>query len=144
MISFSYDEYIQDMQDQGIVIWVAELSDGRSVYMDDGRPGAEPYSAWLRLRHFLRSEVTLRVNTIYLRFRSNVVREITPYRADGYFFVKKLMGEWGSEKPIGFYILGHMNGDKIITTEWKVPELLKVEDSSRETDLDCESLIRFS
>lgn len=140
MLTFSYDDYVQDFQDAGNAIWVTELSDGRSVYMDDYRPGVEPHSAWMRLRRYLKDN-PLKIDTIYLRFRSNIIREVVPYRADGYFFSRKLLGEWGSPDPVKMLVLGYLQGDTVFTTDWTSPSLQNAGHSSRPVDLSSECLI---
>ena len=129
MISFHEDDYIRFLQeDRATAIWVATLTDGRRVWMDDHRPGLEPYSAWIRLREFLQ-ETSLGIRGFRLKFRSH---EICPASdgADGYFFSKSSVRVAGG-KTRQFYLFGHLFGDRIQVQRWKVPELILVDLDAR-------------
>jgi hypothetical protein len=44
------DEYVTELQhDRATAIWLVKLDDGSVIAMDDGRPGENPSSAWIRL-----------------------------------------------------------------------------------------------
>ena len=48
-VSKKIDPYISAYADSN-PIWIVKLSNGETVYQDDGRPDVEPESAWLRLK----------------------------------------------------------------------------------------------
>jgi len=70
MITFVEDDYIQH---QNIVSaqWIAELSDGTTVYQDDGHPERSNQSSWLRLSMYLK-QTRLNIVSLKLRYRSNI------------------------------------------------------------------------
>ena len=43
------DSYVNQYGDKN-PMWIAELSNGETIYQDDGRPNAVPESAWARLK----------------------------------------------------------------------------------------------
>ena len=50
-VSKKIDPYISAYADSN-PIWIVKLSNGETVYQDDGRPDVEPESAWLRLKQY--------------------------------------------------------------------------------------------
>ena len=132
MICFSEDDFVRTLQlEKKTAIWIAELSDGRLVYQDDGRPGLDEPSAWKRLSLFLEKEV-LKITNISLKFRSHKHTNILPSNQDGYFFSKSSAGLWGSRTTYHFYLLGHLCDGVIKVQKWKVPELLLIEQVDRD------------
>jgi hypothetical protein len=72
------DDYTRSLEtDRRQALWRAELSDGRVVVMDDGRPGVSPDSAWLRLAEEVR-RTGVRIRRLWPQFRSNA--QPTPSR----------------------------------------------------------------
>ncbi len=69
-VSLSPDDYVEEMQERRYAVWIAKLTDGTSVWMDDGRPGVRPDSAWLRLCDYVAVH-KLRIVDIDLKFRTN-------------------------------------------------------------------------
>jgi hypothetical protein len=131
------DEYVCDLMDGGTAIWVAELSTGEVVYMDDGRPGSTG-SAWLRLGRRVREE-GLKVVDVRLKFRSEERRGV-PRGADGYFFSKAAAGAMG-EPADHFYLLGALAGGVLTVGRWAVPELIRTDTSTRDPESAGERLI---
>lgn len=119
MISFEEDDYIRDLQDRGQTIWIAELSNGQSVYYDDYRPGNLIDSAWIRLRYYLQ-ENNLSISKLRLKFRSN--QKLVGQGAEGYFFSKQLFGGFG-KKGKSFYLTGTVRQGILTVEQWAVPEL---------------------
>lgn len=112
--------------------WIAELSNGQRVYQDDGRPGLQEYSAWIRLKDYCKQE-GIYITNLYLQFRSNHVHPL-PAKAEGYFFShKSAIFSWGGE-TYGFYLVGHVEGDVIKVKEYKVPELILFREEERSVD----------
>lgn len=117
--------------------WVAILDNGETILQDDGRPGAEPASAWLRLREYIRDD-RLKIRRLYLQHRSNIVTPL-PDDAAGYFFCNRAVALLFDNNTYGFYVVGYLTKDNQIETQvWKVPELLLAETgvrSAEEADL---------
>ena len=127
-------------EDRGHAVWVATLSSGEEVAMDDGRPGHAPASAWLRLRERVRAE-GLRVVGLRLQFRSHVVRPV-PADAPGYFFSKCSVGVLsGSSFHLAFYLVGHLTDSGVVVQRYKVPELVCVGSELRQVGPDDERLL---
>jgi hypothetical protein len=115
------------------------------VYQDDERPGVEPPSAWLRLRHHL-AATGFRIKQMWLQFRTNRVQIGLPY-ADGYLFSNMSFGllsekgrsEWHSGFVVGVYSEAH---GELWAYTFKVPELsLLCHPEKREIDFDSEKFI---
>lgn len=136
------DEYLDELQtERRQALWSARLSTGEVVTMDDGRPGLEPESAWLRLASRCASE-GVSVRELWLHFRSNVVRSILPTDAAGYFFSKAVMGFLTSGQTHWFFLVGHLVGDEVHVQKWAVPELILMETEVRPADGCGPCLIR--
>ena len=108
--------------------WVVRLHSGLVVFQDDGRPGLK-HSAWKRLYDYCQETKDYIVEMSF-GFRSN--KKQLPSNAEGYFFCKGAMGCFGSDKTIDHFIVGTLNGGKLITTKWKVPEMLDQEVEKRD------------
>jgi hypothetical protein len=138
-VSFCEDEWLRDCQDAGRPLWVASLSDGREFWADDGRPGAEPHSAWLRLKALVERE-ELRVVGLRLKFRS-VQKSPLPAYADGYFFSKGLVAAMGGAQT-HFFLVGALVDGALRVQKWQVPEMILFEEEERDARLAGDSLIR--
>lgn len=130
MVCTQEDDFTEECRDKALARWVVELSDGTKVYQDDNRPSLQEKSAWKRLNLYLR-ERYLNIINIWLEFRSNSVTDIVPKNARGYFFCKKLSCDMG-EKERNNYVIGYIEGDKIKTKTYQVPELILIEVGERE------------
>ncbi len=130
------DHVLWLQQDRGSAVWVAELDGGEEVYMDDGRPGADPPQAWLRL---LASGRTIR--SLWLKFRSNEVRPL-PRDAAGYFFCRSLVKTDGMASALSFYLIGHLEAGsgRLRVLRYLVPELVLVDESWRDAGRAAECL----
>ncbi len=121
MLSTSIDSYIRDKDE---AIWIADLSNGDTIYMDDNRPGEEPASAWLRLRDYIK-ETNYNIERFYLKFRSHIEMPL-PDKALGYFFCKRALAGLSSGVTIHSFMIGTLREYEVIHTEdWQVPALLK-------------------
>ena len=135
----SGDEYTASLEDErGQALWRAELADGSVVVMDDGRPGLEPRSAWLRLRARVLAGGP-RVRRLWAGFRSNQHRGILPADADGYFFAKAVLGSPDEPETLSFFLLGALAGGVLTVQKWQVPEmvLVSVEERDPATAGEC-------
>jgi hypothetical protein len=136
------DDYTRELEtDRGQALWRAELSDGRVVVMDDGRPGCDPPSAWLRLADEVR-RTGVRVVRLWPQFRDNAQRDCLPANADGYFFAKAVLGMWGLSDTLQFMLLGHLTENAIVVQRWSVPELILVDVERRDPEAAGDCLIR--
>jgi hypothetical protein len=113
--------------------WLAHLSNGEIIIQDDGRPGMEPPSAWLRLKEYCKQN-NVNIINVSLQFRSNHVSPLPAY-ADGYFFANKYIAIQGGFQG-GFYLVGVLINDIIQVHNYSVPaleysgtEIRKVEDA---------------
>jgi len=136
------DDYVRELQlDKRTAIWVAELTNGETVYQDDYRPGVSPHSAWLRLASYLRGQEGLGIRKLYLKFRSNIHRNILPEDAEGYFFCKSILGNFGHSDRLSFFLLGHLTNGQVMVQKWSVPELIHQSTEIRDP-LNNDCLIR--
>jgi hypothetical protein len=132
------DEFVQEQYFYA-PRWVAELSDGRRVYMDDYRPCETQHSAWIRLKDLVAQE-GVRVVSLYIQFRSHVESPL-PRNQDGYFFAKGLMsGINGSQ--YGSFVIGYLQGESLKVQRWQVPELILTEEEERDPATAGEFLLR--
>ena len=122
-VSTSIDSYVAQLMDIK-TIWVAELSNGETVFEDDDRPEVTPHSAWERLGNYCRAN-DLHISNMLLRNRSNV-KQIEP-DADGYCFCKALVGPLysGVNQPVYMAGILKQDSDSIEITRWRVPELIE-------------------
>lgn len=118
--------------------WVADLSDGRTVYMDDGRTDVLPRSAWLRLREYCRT-TGARIDRLRLQFRDNVVW--LPAGHDGYFFCRTAFGVYGDDQTHEGFVAGVLIGTTVYTRRYRAPDLYPLDVGERPLDPDGECLI---
>lgn len=128
MICEKQDDFLEDK-----TIWVAVLSNDKIIYQDDDRVGYEEKSAWIRLKKYI-LENKLSIKSFYLKFRSNIVSS-TPNNASGYFFSKGIMGSIAT-KNVFYYVVGHIESNKVYIKKFKIPELLCFDEEVREV-YDC-------
>jgi hypothetical protein len=120
--------------------WVAELSDGTTAYEDDGRPGADPPQAWLRLGEHCRRH-GLRIVAMRLQHRTRIV-ELPPGK-DGYYHAKLAFGVAGGES-FSAYKAGYLEGGVLRVGTWKTPELEPMGEEEREPDMSSPCLIALT
>jgi hypothetical protein len=121
------DEYTED----GLITqWVAELTDGQVVYRDDFRPGCSPPIAWTRLKQYC-EHYGLGVKRLWLKNRDHFETPV-PNDAEGYYMVNKIGKSWGDRRDTCGFVIGHLQNGVILCSEWQVPELLLVGDSTRD------------
>lgn len=131
-VSLSPDDYVEELQERRQALWIAKLTDGTSVWMDDGRPGVNPASAWLRLGQYLK-ETGLQVVDLDLKFRSNRVSNIFRAASAAHFFCKQSVGLLHNPGQTEcFYLLGLLIKDKVVVQRWKVPELILMDVAERD------------
>lgn len=106
--------------------WVAELSNGETIYQDDDRPGVVLPGAWLRLKDYLQ-ENHLSIRQLWLQFRTNRIQIGEP-NAAGYLLARMAFGIMSSDGEmeqfdglvVGVYI---EKSDDIWAYTFKLPEL---------------------
>lgn len=130
-ICTSYDSYLHEIDTTVLVI---TLSDGTKVYSDDGRYG-EFDKAWLRLATHLK-ETALQIESISIKFRSHVEVAATRNPNTVGFFYTQGAACWIGQPTAKYFIVGTVekSGDSnvIKSSKWRVPEVIKEEDETRE------------
>ena len=130
MICKKYDkEYFEDK-----TCWAVELSNGETVYQNDGFDQDIEFSAWIRLKDYLH-ENNLKIEKMYVRFRSNIFYPLEDY-CEGYFFSMGIIGMMSSTENINFYILGSIKKNVVNIKKIKVPELIIFDEEERNIS-DC-------
>lgn len=126
MICKTFDkEYFEEK-----TYWIAELSNGETVYQDDGKNENYEHSAWIRLKKYIEDN-NLSINKFYVRFRSNIIYPLQE-NCDGYFFSIGIIGMMSSEENVNFYILGYVLNNKVMIKKIKIPELIVFDEEERE------------
>lgn len=115
------------------IIWIAQLSNGETIYQDDNRPGYDEPNAWLRLNSYV-NDNKLNITGLGIRFKTNYVW--TEPNKDGYFFAKVASASWGDDKTDHYYKIGYLEGETIQTFQYRVPELILFDSSSKSIP-DC-------
>lgn len=140
-LAISQDDYICSLMDQKLQpVWHARLSNGLTIIQDDGRPGMNIPSAWIRLGIYCK-EQAVQIEKLWVKFRSNVVDEL-PEFADGYFFSKGAIKTLDSDKCLFSYLLGYQAGNQVCVNRYSTPALILVEQSWRPAEDIQEALIR--
>jgi len=138
-LSLVEDDYIKELQDKGIAIWVAKLSNGFTIFMDDGRPGSS-ISSWLQLKKSLSEWFQLPdlnnvfISKLYLKFRDNIYdpfKEISNIKA--FYFSKGISANLGDSGQSQTYNIGVLVDNKIILHKVYVPELILFTQEERPT-----------
>ena len=115
MICTTEDDFLKEK-----TIWIASLSDGTTVFQDDDRSGANPPSAWLRLKDYCEAEDTY-INELKIKFRSHT---ISIPRSEGYHFIKGIACMVGFD-PEDFFIISVLENSTLKRTWYKVPEIVE-------------------
>lgn len=140
-LCFSEDDFTRSLsEDRGMALWQVRLSDGRIVTMDDGRPGEEIPSAWIRLGLFIR-ETGLRITKMWLKFRGRIESCGLPENADAYFFARSIITDMAGNQA-NFYVVGYETDGRLFVETWSVPSLILVMGEQRDQSKAGESLIR--
>ena len=127
-LSKEYDSYINVYADNN-PIWIATLSNGETIYQDDGRPNVEPKSAWSRLKIYCEKN-GLHIKNLKVKNRSHLEDVGSDY--DGYFFCKGARGFLFDGLTLHTFVIGILEGEKLRVKRWRLPELIA--DSFEERD----------
>lgn len=120
--------------------WVVTLTDGTEVFQDDDRPGENPGQAWQRLKLWMGTQGWFKIKSLKLEWRGTTITSL-PENAAGYFFRKSVLSEVGGGASQGFYILGYVENGRLRTQRWAVPQMQKLDESSRSLTEASDSLI---
>ena len=99
-------------------IWIAELSDGSTVFQDDDRPNAKPASAWRRLQAHVEDN-GLYISKLSIRSRDHT--EEIPEAAQ-YHFSKSIGCLVGAEEE-HHYIISLLYSEGLERRWYKMPEV---------------------
>ena len=113
------DEIIQDKP-----IWIVTLNTGRKIFQDDGRPGEDEPSAWIRLKQYLDDNKHLYIDSISLKFGSHIINNFIPPNVPAIYFSKAIITTLDIESKECF-IVGFQGGDvnKFFRYWYILPEL---------------------
>ena len=100
-------------------IWVAELSDGAIVYQDDGRPGLDQPSAWLRMKDYV-DENNLYIENLSIKFRSHVEK----IRSGEFYHFSKAIACMVGESYEDYFIFSSLNSGKLTRVWYMIPHIL--------------------
>ena len=117
--------------------WWVELNDGQRAYMDDGRPGLQERSAWLRLIEYCKQTGLYPINFV-IQFRDHA--ESLPAHAEGYFFSLGALGGTQMTETFSLFVTGYKVGNIVKVRKWKVPEIIVISDEDRLFE-DCKHLM---
>jgi hypothetical protein len=124
---------------EGNPIWIVTLSNGETVYRDDGRPGRTIHNAWRRLYRYC-EENSLYITSMTIGFRDN--RYTLTANADGYYFALGARGMFGSAKTSHLFFVGTLQNDSLVVQCWKVPEMIEEDSEVRVVEGCGECLIK--
>lgn len=138
-----FDAYVHNSMIDGLVtLWIAQLSNGETIYSDDYRPGETEWNAWKRLRDYVH-ENNLQINKLKIKYKSHEYH--LPDNADGYFFghgAKALITNKHSNR-VNCYLVGPINllEEKIDIFWLRVPEVEVEETETRKLDVTIPQVI---
>ena len=133
-VSKSIDTYVNVYGDSH-PMWIAKLSNGETIYQDDGRPEVEPASAWLRLKDYCDQE-KIHVKSLLLKNKSNQIVAVEDDDNDGIFLTKAAGAFLFGDETLQFFNVGVIKDGKAYLTKWKMPDMTKDVQEQREPK-DC-------
>ena len=136
-VSKNLDFYVNVYGDNN-PMWIAELSNGETVYQDDDRPGVDPPSAWKRLKIYCGAN-NIHITKMSVKNRSHI--ENVGSGDDGYFFCKSAGAFMFGDETIHSFVVGRLNDGKLLTRKWKMPEVTPEPIEERNIDESLEFLI---
>lgn len=117
--------------------WVCILSNGETIYQDDGR-FSNQIPTWTRLKKYIENS-DLKIKNLYIQFRSNKQFPL-PENSDAYLFCNSVIGSPGMV-TLGFFIIGFVENGILKVQRWKIPELVLIEEETREIEKNERFLI---
>jgi len=136
-VSKQLDSYVNVYGDNNPV-WIAELSNGETIYQDDDRPGVDPPSAWKRLKTYC-SANNIHITKMSVKNRSHI--ENVGSGDDGYFFCKSAGAFMFGDETIHSFVVGRLNDGKLLTRRWNMPEVIPESIEERNIGESLEFLI---
>ena len=100
-------------------IWVAKLSDGTIVYQDDGRPGLDQPSAWLRMKGYVEKN-DLHIEELSIKFRSHVEK----IRSGEYYHFSKAIACMVGESYEDYFIFSTLRSGKLTRVWYMIPHII--------------------
>ena len=135
LVSKQLDQYANQYGDVNPA-WIVELSNGETIYQDDDRPGAEPPSAWKRLKLYCEKN-DLHITNMKIKNRSNA--HDIGQNHEGYFFCKSAGAFMFGDETIHSFIVGTFDEGKLKVRKWVMPEMSpdRIEERDPTTNPEC-------
>jgi len=137
-VSSSIDTFIAG-DEKDLPYWYVILSNNECIYQDDYRYGE--YDLTIdRLRNYCKKN-KLSIKKAFVKFRSHTELAVSLDDGDSFFFRKKVLGSFSSDRNSHYYLFGKVKNNKIYVNHWKIPELILEESDERDLTDDCEESI---
>tara|TARA_R100000008_G_C3585401_1_gene171862 strand:- start:3312 stop:3794 length:483 start_codon:yes stop_codon:yes gene_type:complete len=136
-VSRQLDSYVNVYGDTN-PMWIVELSNGETVYQDDGRPGITPPSAWERLKIYCDAN-DLHITKMSFKNRSHL--ETVGEGDDGYFFCKAAGAFLFGDETVHSFVVGRLSEGKLYARKWRMPEVIPEAIEERNISESLEYLI---
>lgn len=125
--------------------WVVELSNGETVWQDDGRPGLSEDSAWIRLKNYCEMNGYC-IKSMRVEFRNNKPEQVYT-GGEAYFFSKLIRGAFSSAKKVEvfnshYYLIGMLKEGKVHIDKWLTPSLVVQDKYIRDAEKCKDNLIQ--
>lgn len=132
-LTWSEDDWVRDLQDNGKAVWVATLTDGRRVYADDGRWPDRPNSAWSRLQAYL-AAADQGISSLVIKFRTEWLKPVPDHQSA--YWLSHGVGAFVGELAHHFLAVGYVgeNSTRLRVVRVAVPELLVLTEEDRSVD----------
>ena len=120
-VSKSIDSYVNVYADSN-PIWIAKLSNGETIYQDDGRPDVYPESAWLRLKAYCEDN-DLSIDSINVKNRS--IQKQIDSNSEFYTFCKGVGAlMFGGGESNHSFLFGCVKNGVYRVTKVNLPEMI--------------------
>jgi hypothetical protein len=133
-----YDPNLESLK-ESYTLWYATLNNKEVVVQNDFISGTEDFCSWRLLKEYC-TKNKLYVTDLYIQFRSN--RITLPPNKNGYFFIKGVLGSFGSDITKQLYSVGYIDkdwaeDDIVVVTKYMVPALIIHSEEERTLE-NCE------
>lgn len=115
-------------------LWRARLSNGEIAIQND-----DNCSSWLMLKDYVKQN-NLKIEKVFVAFRDHSIHDFMPANAEGYFFVRSVLGILDCPVTFHYYVFGYLKGKYVHCVKYKIPELIQVEQDVRLRE-DCEDCL---
>ncbi len=105
-----------------------ELSNGEVVFLDDGRPGCEPASAWLRLKSYC-DEQKVRIKNVFAICSNGKIPLVENAESQRLFSINRV--SWFNGVSLDMFNIGVIEGDKIRVASYSKTPFFLVEWTER-------------